>query len=385
MTGQSGPLAGIKVIEVGQALAGPLCGAIMGDMGADVIKVEKPDGGDDARMWGPPFVDESSMMFHGTNRNKRSVTIDIKNPDDVAKLKLLVRDADVMLQNLRPGIAEELGIGPTVMREVNPRLIYCSVGAFGNKGPMRNAPGFDPLAQAYGAVMTLTGRPEDPPTFCAPAINDVATGMWSVIGILAAMQERHRTGKGCTIDTSLFESAVHWAAGPLNNYHLSGKPPQRFGGASATLVPYQTFETADHPICIAAGNNRLFDKCAKVLGHPEWASDPRFKTGPDRNAHRAELVALMEPVLREKPREYWLTELTKIGVPNSPVNSVVDLSQSEQLKAMDILRTLPGSNAKVVGLPIQFNGERPHPYRDSPKVGEHNDEVFGALKADAAE
>lgn len=385
MTGQSGPLAGIKVIEVGQALAGPLCGAIMGDMGADVIKVEKPDGGDDARMWGPPFVDESSMMFHGTNRNKRSVTIDIKNPDDVAKLKLLVRDADVMLQNLRPGIAEELGIGPTVMREVNPRLIYCSVGAFGNKGPMRNAPGFDPLAQAYGAVMTLTGRPEDPPTFCAPAINDVATGMWSVIGILAAMQERNRTGKGCTIDTSLFESAVHWAAGPLNNYHLSGKPPQRFGGASATLVPYQTFETADHPICIAAGNNRLFDKCAKVLGHPEWASDPRFKTGPDRNAHRAELVALMDPVLREKPREYWLAELTKIGVPNSPVNSVVDLSQSEQLKAMDILRTLPGSNAKVVGLPIQFNGERPHPYRDSPKVGEHNDEVFGALKADAAE
>ena len=381
----AGPLAGIKVIEVGQALAGPLAGAILADLGADVIKVEKPDGGDDARMWGPPFVDESSMMFHSTNRNKRSVTVDIKNKAEVDKLKRLARDADILIQNLRPGVAEAMGIGPAAMQAVNPRLIYCSIGAFGNKGPMRDAPGFDPLAQAYGAVMTLTGRPEDPPTFCAPAINDVATGMWSVIGILAAVQERNRTGKGTVIDTSLFESAVAWVGGPLNNYHLSGNEPKRFGGASATLVPYQTFDTSDHPICIAAGNNRLFDKCAKVMGHPEWSTDPRFKTGPDRNAHRAELIALIEPVLRGKPREYWLTEFTKAGVPNSPVNSIPDLSRSEQLKAMDIMRTLPGCNAKIVGLPIQFNGERPHPYRDSPKVGEHNDEVFGALKADAAE
>src|SRR4029077_15369929 len=163
----AGPLAGIKVIEVGQALAGPLAGAILADLGADVIKVEKPDGGDDARMWGPPFVDDSSMMFHSTNRNKRSVTFDIKNKAEVDKLKRLTRDADILIQNLRPGIAEDMGIGPAAMQAVNPRLIYCRAGAFGNKGPMRDAPGFDPLAQAYGAVMTLTGRPEDPPTFCA--------------------------------------------------------------------------------------------------------------------------------------------------------------------------------------------------------------------------
>jgi formyl-CoA transferase len=381
----AGPLAGIKVIEVGQALAGPLAGAIMADMGADVIKVEKPDGGDDARMWGPPFVDDSSMMFHSTNRNKRSVTIDIKSAADIEKLKLLVRDADIMIQNLRPGIAEEMGIGPDAMRAVNPRLIYCSIGAFGNKGPMRGAPGFDPLAQAYGGVMTLTGRPEDPPTFCAPAINDTATGMWCTIGALAALQERARTGKGCVIDCSLFESAMHWVAGPLNNYHLSGNAPKRFGTASATLVPYQTFETGDHPICIAAGNNRLFQKMAKALGHPEWAEDARFKTGPDRTAHRAELVAAMEVVLKARPRAHWIDALGKAGVPNSPVNSIPELSASEQLRAMDVLRTLPGCNAKIVGLPIQFNGERPHPYRDSPKIGEHNDEVFGALKAKAAE
>src|SRR5262249_25597370 len=161
-------------------------------------------------------------------------------------------------------------------------------------------------------VMTLTGRPEDPPTFCAPAINDAASGMWSVIGILAALQERHRTGKGCVIDTSLFESAVSWVAGGLHGYHLTRDAPQRVCGASATLVPYQTFDTADHPICIAAGNDRLFDKCAKVLGHPEWSTDPRFKTGPDRKAHRAELIALIEPVLRQKPREHWLAALTKV-------------------------------------------------------------------------
>ena len=381
----AGPLTGIKVVEVGQAYAGPLAGVILADMGADVIKVEKPDGGDDARMWGPPFIDESSMMFHANNRNKRSVTIDIKSAADVDKLKQLARDADVLIQNLRPGIVVELGIGPAAMLAVNPRLIYCSIGAFGNKGPMRNSPGFDPLAQAYGGVMTLTGRPEDPPTFCAPAINDAATGMWSVIGILAALQERHRTGKGTVLDTSLFESAVFWVSGALNGYHLTGDAPQRFGGASATLVPYQTFETADHPICVAAGYDRLFDRFAQVVGHPEWAADSRFKKGPDRKAHRAELVALIEPVLRQKPRGHWLAELTKAGVPNSPVNSIPDLAQSEQLAAVDILRTLPGCNARIVGLPIQFNGERPHPYRDSPKVGEHNEEVFGPRKADAAE
>lgn len=381
----AGPLAGIKVIEVGQALAGPLAGAILSDMGADVIKVEKPDGGDDARMWGPPFVDDSSLMFHSTNRNKRSVTIDIKSRGDIERLKLLVRDADVMIQNLRPGIVEEVGIGPDVMRSVNPRLIYCSIWAFGNKGPMRNAPGFDPLAQAFGAVMTLTGRAEDPPTFCAPAINDTATGMWSTIGILAALQQRHRTGEGCVIDTSLFESAVSWVAGSLNSYLFSGNKPERTGTASNNLVPYQTFDTADRPICIAAGNSRLFEKFARVVGHPEWAQDPRFKTGPDRKTHRDVLIPAIEAELRKRTRAEWLAALNKVGVPACEVNDIPELSRAEQLAAMDLMRTLPGSNAKIVGLPIQFNGVRPHPYRDSPAIGQHNDEVFGALKSNAAE
>jgi crotonobetainyl-CoA:carnitine CoA-transferase CaiB-like acyl-CoA transferase len=371
------PLAGIKVIEVGQAFAGPLAGAILGDMGADVIKVEKPDGGDDARLWGPPFIGGDSVMFHTTNRNKRSVTIDIKNPDDVARLKTLVADADILIQNLRPGTVDQFGIGPEPMLAINPRLIYCSIWAFGYQGKLKFAPGFDPLLQAFGAVMTLTGRPEDPPTFCAPAINDKATGMWCVIGALAALQQRQVTGRGCVIDTSLFESAVAWVATPLNTYRHTGRPPQRINGASSLLVPYQTFETADRPICIAAGNDRLFVKCAAALGHPEWAADERFSDGRKRAANRAVLVPLMVPVLLEQTRAHWMAALEAVGVPCAPVNDIPELSACEQLAAVDLMRDLPGSGLSVVGLPISFDRERPRPYRDSPKLGEHNAEVFG--------
>ena len=370
------PLAGIKVIEIGQALAGPLAGVILADMGADVIKVEKPDGGDDARLWGPPFVEGDSVFFRATNRGKKSVTLDIKNAADVDRLKSLARDADILIQNLRPGIVGDLGIGPEPMLAVNPRLIYCSIWAFGYQGPLRLAPGFDPLLQAYGAVMTLTGRPEDPPTFCAPAINDKATGMWCVIGALAALQQRHATGQGCVVDTSLFESAVNWVDGALNAYALTGVLPERHGTGSILLVPYQTFETADRPICIAAGNDRLFVKCAAALGHPEWLDDPRFEDGRKRAAHRAALIALIEPVLRANTRAHWMAALEAVGVPCSPVNDIAELAESEQLRAMDLVRTLPGSGLQVIGLPISFDTERPHPATDSPALGAHNAAVF---------
>jgi crotonobetainyl-CoA:carnitine CoA-transferase CaiB-like acyl-CoA transferase len=371
------PLAGIKVIEVGQAFAGPLAGAILSDMGAEVIKVEKPDGGDDARLWGPPFIDGDSVMFHATNRNKKSVTLDIKSAEDVARLKTLARGADILIQNLRPGIVDEFGIGPDALLAVNPRLIYCSIWAFGYQGPLRLAPGFDPLLQAYGAVMTLTGRPEDPPTFCAPAINDAATGMWCVIGALAALQQRHVTGQGCVVDTSLFETAVNWVSNPLNTYNVTGKLPVRHGTGSNLLVPYQTFETADRPICIAAGNDRLFVKLAQAMGHPEWASDPRFEDGRKRAANRDALIAAMAPVLLTRTRAAWMAALEQAGVPCAPVNDIAELAKTEQLAAVDLMRTLPGSGLRVVGLPISFNHERPHPSADSPKLGEHNAAVFG--------
>ena len=371
------PLQGIKVVEIGQALAGPLAGVILADMGADVIKVEKSDGGDDARLWGPPFVEGDSIMFHSTNRGKRSVTLDIKSPADVEKLKTLVRDADILIQNLRPGIVDDLGIGAEAMLGVNPRLIYCSIWAFGRTGPLRAAPGFDPLMQCYGAMVTLTGRPDDPPTFCGAAINDTATGMWCVIGALAALQRRAVTGQGCIVDASLFESAVAWVQGSLNAYNVTGKLPQRHGAASATLAPYQIFETADRPICIAAGNDRLFVKLARAMGHAEWCDDPLMSDGRKRAANREALVGVMQPVLRTRTRQEWLGVIGEAGVPCAPVNDIAELAQAEQLQALDLMRTLPGSGLNVVGLPISFDRARPHPLADSPKLGEHNAAVFG--------
>ena len=373
----TGPLTGVKVIEIGQALAGPLAGVILADMGADVIKVEKPDGGDDARLWGPPFVGGDSISFHTNNRAKRSITLDIKDPEDVAKLKKLVLDADILIQNLRPGIVDQCGIGPDALRAVNPRLIYCSIWAFGHQGPLKMAPGFDPLLQCYGAVVSLTGRPEDPPTFCAPAINDTATGMWCVIGALAALKQRETTGAGCAVDTSLFESAVAWVQGPLNAYNVTGKLPERHGAASATLAPYQIFETADRPLCIAAGNDRLFVKLARAMGHPEWCADPRFADGRERAANREALVSVMQPVLREKSRRDWLGLIGDAGVPVAPVNDIAELADTEQLRAMDMMRTLPGSGLNIVGLPLSFDRQRPIPRGDSPKLGQHNAEILG--------
>ena len=373
----AGPLDGVRVVEIGQALAGPLAGVILADMGADVIKVEKPDGGDDARMWGPPFIDGDSLSFHTNNRGKRSVTLDIKNPVDVEKLKAFTAHADILIQNLRPGIVDDFGIGPDVMTALNPRLIYCSIWAFGFTGPLKMAPGFDPLLQCYGAVVSLTGRPDDPPTFCAPAINDTATGMWCVIGALAALKQRETTGRGCVVDSSLFESAVAWVQGPLNGYNHTGNLPKRHGAASATLAPYQIFETADRPLCIAAGNDRLFVKLARAMGHPEWSADPLFARGPTRAGNREALVALMQPVLLTRTRVEWLGIIGEAGVPVAPVNNIAELAETEQLQAMDMMRTLPGSGLKIVGLPITFDRQRPHPDGDSPKLGEHNAEIFG--------
>jgi len=373
------PLEGLRVIEVGQALAGPLAGAIMADMGADVIKVEKPDGGDDARAWGPPFGPDgvTSLYFHGQNRNKRSVALDLKAQADVEKLHRLCATADILIQNLRAGVVDELGIGPEAMLARHPRLIYCSIWAFGAVGPLRMRPGFDPLLQAYGGMMSMTGRPDDPPTFCGASINDKATGMFTVIGALGALRRRDLTGKGCVVDASLFETAVHWVEGPVNNHLASGDVPKRHGTGGNVIVPYQVFETADRPLCVAAGNDRLWARCAKVLGHPEWATDARFAKGPDRVRHKASLIPMIAKVMRNATRAHWIEALEAAGVPCSPVNDIGELVATEQFAAVDMVQALPQSGVRVVGLPLSFDGERPRSRRPAPGVGEHDAELLG--------
>ena len=377
------PLDGVRVIEVGQALAGPLAGVILADMGADVIKIEKPDGGDDARLWGPPYGPdgETSLYFHSQNRNKRSVMLDLKSPADIEALHRLCETADILIQNLRPGVVDEIGIGPEAMLARHPRLVYCSIWAFGYQGPMRLKPGFDPLLQAYGGMMSVTGRPQDPPTFCGASINDKATGMFCAIGALAALRQRDQTGKGCLVDTSLFETAVHWVEGQLNGYLAGGPVPQRHGTGAAVIVPYQVFETADRPICLAAGNDRLWARCARVLGHPEWAEDPRYARGAQRVGNRAEVVAMVAEALRGNTRDHWLNALETAGVPCSPVNDIGELAATEQLAAVGLVQTLPDSDVQVVGLPINFDRARPLSQRPAPKLGQHTEEVLGAIRS----
>ncbi|MCA8929847.1 MAG: CoA transferase [Alphaproteobacteria bacterium] len=375
------PLEGIKVVEIGQALAGPLSGVILADLGADVVKIEKPNGGDDARLWGVMATEDASLMFNATNRSKKSVVLDLKAKDDLDKLYALIRAADICIQNLRPGVADAGGFGGQDLLAVNPRLIYCQISAFGDAGPLKHHPGMDPLAQAYGGVMTLTGRAEDPPTFCAPAINDTATGMWAVIGALAALEERRHTGKGKVIGCSLFESAVHWVNNPLNAYNYTGETPVRTGAASPNLVPYQTFETADRPICLAAGNNRLFLKFAAAVGKPEWCEDARFNQPAARSDNRDVLIPLIAEVLLTDSCAAWIAKLEAVGVPCSPVNDLPALSRSEQLAAVGMVLPVPGRDFRLNGLPITLDGERPPIRFASPKLGEHTDEVLGALAA----
>ena len=372
------PLDGVRVIEVGQALAGPLAGVVLADMGAEVIKIEKPDGGDDARIWGPPFGPdgETSLYFYSQNRNKRSVVLDLKVPADIAALHRLCETADILIQNLRPGVVDEIGIGPEAMLERHPRLIYCSIWAFGYQGPMRLNPGFDPLLQAYGGMMSMTGRPDDPPTFCGASINDKATGLFCTIGALAALRQRDRTGRGCLVDTSLFETSVFWVEGQVNQHLATGDVPKRHGTGAAVIVPYQVFETADRPICLAAGNDRLWARCAKVLGHPDWAEDARFAKSRQRVANRAVLVPLIAEVLRGNTRAHWIAGLEAVGVPCAPVNDIGEVAASAQFAAVDIVQTLPESGVRVVGLPINFDRKRPWSATSAPKLGEHTEEIL---------
>ncbi|TDH63290.1 CoA transferase [Dankookia rubra] len=372
------PLDGVRVIEVGQALAGPLAGVILADMGAEVIKIEKPDGGDDARIWGPPFGPdgETSLYFYSQNRNKKSVVLDLKEAKDIEALHRLCETADILIQNLRPGVVDEIGIGPEAMLERHPRLVYCSIWAFGYQGPMRLNPGFDPLLQAYGGMMSMTGRPDDPPTFCGASINDKATGLFCVIGALAALRQRDRTGRGCLVDTSLFETSVFWVEGQVNQHLATGEVPKRHGTGAAVIVPYQVFETADRPLCLAAGNDRLWARCARVLGHPEWATDERFAKSRQRVAHRAVLVPLIAEVLRGNTRAHWIAGLEAVRVPCAPVNDIGEVAASEQFAAVDIVQTLPESGVRVVGLPINFDRTRPWSVTSAPKLGEHTETIL---------
>jgi crotonobetainyl-CoA:carnitine CoA-transferase CaiB-like acyl-CoA transferase len=371
------PLSGVKVVEVGQNLAGPVASQIMADLGADVIKVEKPGGGDDSRAWGPPFVDGTSMTFHSVNRGKRSVVLDLGDPAALAALRRLVDEADVFVHNLRPGAAESLGLTAEALRGANPRLIYCSVGAFGHHGPLRRKPAYEILVQAFAGLMSVTGEADGPPVRMGTSVIDYGTGIWTALATMAALVQRQQTGQGCVVETSLFETGIFWLARQLSEVRVGGNVPQRHATGSPRIVGFQAFETQDGPLVVAPGNDRLFFKLGDALGHPEWAGDPRFATTADRLAHKAYLVDEIQRVFLTDTKAHWTEKLEAVGVPCAPMLTLPEVLEDPQTQAMDMLAKLPGVDAEVVRLPMSFDGQRPLLPGRAPRLGEHTRDVVG--------
>lgn len=371
------PLAGIKVVEIAQNLAGPYAGVILARLGADVVKIERPEGGDDARGWGPPFLAGVGGGFHAMNAGKRSITLDLKDPAAVAWLKDYVKGADALVQNLRSGVLEELGLGPDALREVNPRLIYCAVSAFGTKGPLADRPGYEPMMQAFSSLMLVSGNEGDPPIRLGLPVLDYGTGMWAAIGVLAGLARRSATGRGCVVDASLFETALSWLSGHFASYRISGEVSRRHITGSARLVPFQAFETKNGPLVIAVGNDRLFAALAAALDRPEWATDARFRKNADRFAHKDVLLGEIEAILKARTKGEWIDRLEAAGVPCAPVHTLPEALAQPQTAAAEMVQRVPGLDLDLMGLPLSFDGMRPPIGGSTPGLGQHNREILG--------
>jgi crotonobetainyl-CoA:carnitine CoA-transferase CaiB-like acyl-CoA transferase len=371
------PLEGIRVVEVASNLAGPFAAEILAHMGADVVKVERPEGGDDARGWGPPFWHGTSPAYLAMNVNKRGITLDLKDKQALAWLADFISEQDVLIQNLRPGVMDELGLGAEALMARNPRLIYCSLWAFGNTGPLRLRPGYEPMVQAFAGLMSLNGEAGGPPTRIGTSILDFGTGMWAAVGTLAALVQRQHTGRGCVVDTSLFETAFGWLTGHFAGFRASGELPQRHRTGSNRVVPFQGFETKNGPIIVAAGNDRLFAKLALELGRPDWASDPRFTTNAQRFANKAALLPEIEKIMLTRTKGEWLDRLEAAGIPCAPIHNLREVLTEPQTDAVGIIQKVPELDFELIGLPISFDGERPSIRRPPPRLGEHNDQIIG--------
>jgi len=370
------PLTGIVVVELGASVAAPFAGQILADLGADVIKIEKSDG-DDARKWGPPFWEGAAAGFQPLNRNKKSVVCELRDPQQLAELRGLIGEkADIVLQNLRPGQVEQLGLDGATLVADKPSLIYCNLGAFGRVGPFKDRPGYDPLMQAFSGIMSTTGEPGRAPVRVGPSIVDLGTGMWAVIGILTKLNQRRDTGKGGIVDVSLFETATSLVSLLVANYMASGELPPKQGSGANGIVPYRAYATKDGDLVVAAGSDGLFRRLAQVLNHPEWIEDPRFASNPQRVEHQAVLYPLIEAEMSGRSSSEWIALLEAAGIPCAPVQNLAQMLAHEQTKALGLLQDVPGSAMQLVGLPLSFDGVRPAIRIRPPRLGEHTDEFI---------
>ncbi|WP_231934753.1 CaiB/BaiF CoA transferase family protein [Bordetella bronchialis] len=382
-----GALAGMRVIELSQIMAGPTCGMMLADLGADVIKVEKLDGGDDARQYRDPQVNGVSMPFLMLNRNKRAIALDLKHPEGKAVLMRLLRDADVITENFRKGTMEKLGLGYEDLRRENPGLIYCSVSGYGSTGPYADKGGFDLIAQGFSGLMSITGEPGGPPLRTGNSVADINAGLLAAFGVLAAYQHKQRTGEGQRVETSLLEASLQQLYWHAAIYFGSGVSPGPSGSAHVLTAPYQAFPTATTWIIIGGANEKNWARIAQTLGQPQWIEDPRFAFNRDRMANREELTRLISAILVQRPAEHWLAELDRAGVPAGPVHSVGEALSHPQTLARDMVVEQEHPQAgkiRTVGMPVKFSATPAHYHRAAPRLGEDTRAILAEHGYDAA-
>ena len=379
----SGPLSDLRVVDLTRVLAGPYLAMMLGDMGAEVIKIEQPGSGDDTRRWGPPYINGESTYYLAVNRNKRSVTLDLKHPRGRELLLHLVKDADVLLENFKVGTMERLELGyEGCLRRLNPRLIYCSITGYGRDGPYAERPGYDYMGQAMGGMMSVTGEPDGEPMKYGVAISDLTTAMTGCSAVLAALHRRHREGEGQRVDLSLLETVVGWLIHLATDYFATGEPPKRVGNAHPSIVPYQVFRARDKHFAFGALNDRQFRALTRLLGHPEWADDPRFATNSDRVKHRDLVEKLLQEVLCQRTAAEWVDAMLAVGVPAGPVNTIDEVFRDPQVLARDMLAEVPHpalGTVRMAGIPYKFGDTAASVRRHPPLLGEHTDEVLGGL------
>ncbi len=377
----SSPLQGIFVADFTESLAGPFCGQILADLGADVVKIERP-GGDPSRQWGPPFWAGDGTLFLSANRGKRSLEIDLKGPHGSEVVRRLVTRADVVLHSFRLGVAESLGLGYAQVRAVSDRVIYCDITAWGHRGPRREEPGYDPVVQACAGLMSVTGHPASPPTRLGASMVDMGTGMWAAIGILAALRERERTGRGSRVVASLLDTALVWGSYHLMGYLATGHAPGPEGSGLASIVPYGAFPTADAWVMIAAGNDKLFRLLCGALGADDLTDDPRFLSNRDRVANRAALEERLTATTRDLTASDLLERLRRAGVPSGPIQDMAQVADDPQVHASGVLRSVSRTghpDYRDVALPLEHDGRRWTAARPPPRVGEHSRAVLAEL------
>ena len=376
------PLAGVRILDLSRVLAGPYATMVLGDLGADVVKVEHPERGDDTRHWGPPFAGEGeareSAYFLAVNRNKRSIGVDLKDAEGLGRIKRLAAGADVVIENWRRGALEKLGLGYEALRETNPGLIYCSITGFG-PGPDEERPGYDFLVQARGGVMGITGQPGGEPTKVGVAISDIVCGLFASNAILAALHRRDATGEGSRIEIPLFESTLGWLANRGQEYLVSGEDSGLIGNAHPSIVPYQTFDASDKPLVVAVGNNSQFAGLCKAVGRPELAEDERFATNPDRVANREALISELQKEFGRRPADEWVGEIRAAGVPSGPVNTLADVFADQHVRGSGMLQDIAHASAgplKMLASPLLVDNERLPIRRPPPTLGQHTDETL---------